>query len=203
MTMPITTVEPAVTIPKLKMTFEEYVVFDEAAEGRYEFYNGEIEEMSSGTQAHGDIAGNLYLALRLQLKESPCRPYIFEMKTVVDASGRYVYPDVAVICGKSPFIKKDRINDATVIIEVLSDSTEGKDRSRKFQDYQRLASLQSYVLVAQDEMKVEVFTRTDSNKWLYEWFSQPTEKLVCESIHFSISLADIYESVDFNTESNK
>ena len=138
---------------------EEYLRRERQAEYKSEYLNGEIFAMSGASEAHNLIAGNIFGELRRQLRERPGRAYISDMRVKVHANGLYTYPDVIVVCGEPQFEddQVDTLLNPTVLIEVLSQSTERYDRIAKTSYYRTMDSLAEHMLVAQDEKKVRRF----------------------------------------------
>ena len=178
----------------IRMTVEEYLTRERQAVEKSEFYKGECFAMAGASRRHNMLSLRLASRLENYLSGNPCQPYMADMRLHMEAHEHYVYPDVLVVCDEKAYIEEDTVNDATIIIEVLSASTESYDRGKKFLHYQSLASLQEYVLVSQEEMLVEVFHRKVSD-WHYQALSKPADRLVFPSIELSYSLADLYESV--------
>lgn len=157
--------EPAI---RSGVTYAEYVAFDEAAERKNEYVRGAIFAMTGGTPEHARLPARLGELLGAALRARGCVVYSSDLRVRIEAADRAAYPDLTVICGPletSPIDGHAAINP-TVIVEVLSESTELYDRSDKWSDYQRLASLRHYVLVSQDRHRVEVYSRTDLG-WHY------------------------------------
>lgn len=181
----------------LGMTYEEYVAFEEGSDVRHEFLDGLVVAMAGGTRNHAQVIGNVYLALRGALRGGSCNAYLGELRIRVEAVNRDFYPDAAVVCGQECYLdeKRTALLNPTLLVEVLSESTESFDRGKKFGYYRRLASLREYVLVAQDRVSVEVFRKGADGRWtLYE----PDEHGAVElaSIGAVLRLADVYEGVD-------
>lgn len=184
--------------PQTRITPEQYLEVERASECRSEYYNGYVYAMSGASLPHFVITGNVTHELRLKLG-GRCIVGSTDMKIRVSPQGLYAYPDVIVICGEPKLA--DRRNDIllnpTVIIEVLSPSTEAYDRGFKFHQYQLVESLQEYGLVSQTEARVEIFRRQPNGEWLL------AESLgldaVChfKSIACEIALSAIYLKVDF------
>ncbi len=147
-------------LPRPKMTPQEYLRFERASEVKHEFYNGEIFAITDASENHNVVAGNTFAALHSQLRQRPCKLYPGDMRVHIPATGLYTYPDVTVVCGTPQFDDKefDTLLNPTVIIEVLSPSTEKYDRGKKFEHYRSIPSLREYVLIAQDEMRVQLYT---------------------------------------------
>ena len=153
------------------MSYAEYVALERRAEVKHEYVNGRVYAMAGGTPEHARLAGAVVGDLRAALRGKPCAPFSSDLRVRIAATGRATYPDVTVVCGalvrdgEDP----DAIQNPTVLVEVLSDTTESDDRGEKWAHYQRIASLREYVLVSQKSPRVEVFTRdaTDPAVWHY------------------------------------
>jgi Uma2 family endonuclease len=186
----------AARIPRY--TPEQYLVLERKAEFKSEFYNGFITRMAGTSREHNLIAGNLGGELRAQLKSRPCEIYINDMRVLVSRSGLYTYPDLIVACGEPRFLdnESDTLLNPTVIVEVLSPTTESYDRGKKFSHYRRLESLKEYVLVSQDEVFVERYSRQGEIWQLSDWTSMD-EMLSLESIDCHVPLREIYARIEF------
>ena len=133
----------------------------------------------------------------MQLKERPCEVYPSDMRVKVSETGLYTYPDVTVVCGE-PQLEDDRrdtLLNATVIFEVLSESTESYERGSKSAHYQKIPSLVEYVLVSQREYSIEQCVRQSDGPWLRSEVCGSKNKLDLPSIQCSIELAQIYERI--------
>ena len=148
-------------------TPEQYLELERKAQYKSEYINGHIFAMSGASRLHNLIAGNLYREISSQLRGRPRESYISDMRVRVEATDLITYPDVVVICGEIRLADdyKDTLLNPTVLIEVLSPSTEAYDRGEKFAHYRRLASLQEYVLIAQDKVCLEHFKR-QGDQWV-------------------------------------
>ncbi len=176
---------------------DEYLSIERQTEERNEFCQGESMSMAGGSRWHNRLAGQIFAALVHHLDGNPYMPYMAGIRLFIKAHQHYVYPDVLVVCHEEAYIADDMVNDATVIIEILSPSTESYDRGRKFLHYQSLPSLREYVLITQDAMQSEIFRRGEKHKWEYERINEPTDILNLETHQFSISLAELYKAVRF------
>lgn len=184
-------------IQKTFLTAEDYLILERGSEMRHELLEGEMVAMTGGSPEHALIVANMMGELRTRLKQSPCRVYSGYLR--VRASDSYVYPDAVVVCGE-PTLEdsyRDTLLNPTLIVEVLSPSTESYDRGRKFEHYQMLDSLKEYVLVAQDRPRVEHFLRQDGHLWLYKDVAGLEGTLSLSSIQREVPLAEIYDQVDF------
>src|SRR2546427_1385475 len=144
-----------------RYTPEEYLALERKADYKSEYVNGQVIAMAWANRSHNLIAGNLYREVSRQLRGRPCEAYISNMRVKVSRTGLYTYPDVVVVCGEIHFedVHNDTLLNPTVIVEVLSASTEAYDRGEKFAHYRRLESLQEYLLVAQDKVRIEHYVR--------------------------------------------
>lgn len=183
--------------PEHRLTWEEYLEIERQAEVKSEFYNGEMFLMAGGTSAHSLIASNVNRVLGNQLLERDCHVYTADMRIKIDAIEKGTYPDVSVVCGQRVYAdeKQDTLLNPTVIVEVLSDSTEAYDRGKKFQDYQLLDSLMEYILISQTPYRVEHFARQTDGSWNYRLFGNEGDLIHLESIHCALLLKDVYLKV--------
>jgi Uma2 family endonuclease len=187
------------------VTPEEYLEQERRADYKSEYFAGEVLAMAGASRRHGLIVANLIGALHQQLKNRPSEMQGSDLRLRVTPSGLYTYPDVMVICDEVQFAddQKDTILNPVVLIEVLSDSTRDYDRGRKFQHYRTLASLQEYLTVEQREPHVEHWTRQQEDRGLLTEFSGLGQRIQLASIDCALSLADIYEKVDWTGEQQK
>lgn len=177
------------------ISVEEYLAGEAVAPVRHEYVGGEVFAMAGATEEHATIAGNVFALLRAHVRGSPCRVYIADMKLRVEPASAFVYPDVFVTCDVRDAAEPLAKRHARVIIEVLSESTEGYDRGAKFGDDRRLDALEEYVLVDSRSRACEVFRRRPEG-WLLD--PVPADgRLVLQSIGFECSLDAVYEDVVF------
>ena len=157
--------------------------------------------MSRLNRVHNLIVGNIVAELHARHRGWPCEAYVSQMRVKVSPTGMYTYPDVRAVCGEPRFedAHGDTLLSPTVIIEVLSPSTEAYDRGEKFAHYRRLLSLTDYVLVAQDKMRVEHFARSGDkgDQWLFTEISDPDHALNLPSIGCAVTLRNTYDKVQF------
>jgi Uma2 family endonuclease len=186
------------TEAKTFLTPEQYLEIERKAEFRSEYYQGEMFAMAGGTGNHTMLVDNLTAALLEKLRGGSCRPFSNNMRLQVSSTGLYTYPDVVVACGQRQFLdeRRDTLLNPTVIIEVLSESTEAYDRGRKFGHYRTLESLQEYVLVSQDRAQVECYKRQPGQQWLLTAANRVEDAVFLESIDCTLRLANIYEDID-------
>ena len=186
--------------PKPQLTPEEYLAFDRSADGKSEYLDGEMFAMSGGSHAHSLIAVNLARELSGALRERPCRVFGSDLRVVVEATGLYTSPDLSIVCGQADFgpdDPKDTLRNPTLLIEVLSPSTENYDRSKKFEHYRAIPSLREYVLVAQERAFVERLLRRDDGVWEFTEFRGLDASITLASIGVTLPFAEIYAKVEF------
>ena len=178
------------------LTPEEYLAFERKATIKHEYLAGEIVAMSGASFAHNFITGDIFGELRAQLRDGRCKAATSDMRVKVSKTGSYFYPDVVVFCGapQAADSESDTLLNPTVITEVLSPSTEARDRREKFWHYQQLASLQEYILVSQDQVYVEHYLREGAH-WLRTEFWALEDIMSLPSIACELGLHDIYNSV--------
>lgn len=180
-----------------RYTPEEYLAIDRMAEFKSEYIDGEIVAMTGASMAHNWIVANLGGELHGRLRGGPCRSAQSDMRVKVSSSVRYVYPDVIVVCGEPRLEDEvfDTLLNPTLIMEVLSKTTEYYDRGEKFEHYRTIETLREYVLVAQDQVHVERFVRT-GDQWIGSACGDIDGTLDLRSIKCEIPLRDIYHEVD-------
>ncbi|MGH7596165.1 MAG: Uma2 family endonuclease [bacterium] len=182
------------------ITVEEYLAREREADYKSEYFNGEIFAMAGALEPHNLITGNVLGELHAQLKPRPCRVYPSDMRLKVSATGLYTYSDVMVVCGEVQFDDDefDTLLNPTVIIEVLSKSTESHDRITKFEHYSKLKSLREYLLVAQNRPRAELFIKEGEGRWAFLTFENLEDVVKLASIDCELALKDIYLKVNFN-----
>lgn len=182
--------------PPLKMTVEEYLEWEARQEVRHEYVNGELFAMTGGTIPHNDIALNLYTALYSHLRTRGCRMNVSAVKVEVSPTSPYYYPDLIVSCDPRDLNARKFIQYPKLIVEVLSPSTEAKDRGEKFTYYQTMPSLQEYVLIDSEKVAVEAYRRGEGRMWLYYPYAAG-DVVSLGSIEFECAIALLYEGVTF------
>lgn len=184
------------TQPKTHLTPEEYFELDSRAEVRSEYYRGEMYSMAGARANHNRIQWNVAGEFRQQIRSRSCEGFASEMRVKV-SDDMYAYPGVVVVCGGARFLNQQETTllNPTVIVEILSPSTEAYDRGLKFELYSAIESLQEYVLIASDRVHVDRYTRQASGQWLRTSAGKPDETIHVESIDVDLRLADLYENV--------
>ncbi len=181
-----------------KLTGAEYLSLEHHAETRSEFIAGEVRAMSGASMKHTIIVGNLSGELHQQLKGKRCTVLTHDMRVKAESLGSFFYPDLVGICGPADLEQgvTDTLLNPTVVIEILSPSTEAYDRGEKFFHYQQIESLRQYVLVSQFKPRVEIYTRGVDGRWEYQVISGAEARLPLTSLEAEVSLAEVYRGVD-------
>jgi Uma2 family endonuclease len=183
---------------KTYFTAEEYLALEESAEFRSEFDDGDIVAMAGGSLNHQQITANFARILGTKVRGKNCRVLPSEMKVWVETNRKFYYPDVTVVCDKPKFHKQrnDTIENPKLLIEVLSESTEAKDRGEKFFGYRSLESVEEYILVSQDKHLVETFTKQNDGSWKYLATIGIESEVYFESVEETLTLSEIYDLVE-------
>ena len=191
---------------------KEYLAFERAAEERHEYLDGFIYAMAGESPTHADISANLVVLIGSDLRDSPCRVRTKDTKVRSGPTqrrsmkGLFSYPDVVVICGEPQYHDEHRdvVINPTVIIEVLSESTEARDRGVKFHRYQTWSpTLTDYVLVSQLAPIIEHFERRPDGSWSYHVYDNIEESFTIKSINCTLKLSDVYARIVFPEESDE
>lgn len=184
------------------LTPEEYLAFERQSDTKSEYWQGETYLMSGASNEHTIIEANIVAALVMQLKRRPCIARGSNLRVKVSDSGLYTYPDVTVVCGQARFEDRqaDTLLNPTVIIEVLSPSTETYDRGAKFEFYRTLESLSDYLLVAQNKPMIEHYARQTDDRWLLTTYKGLDAVAAIASIGCELPLADVYDKVEWPPE---
>ena len=189
-------------------TIEEYLALERDSEERHEYLDGWIYAMAGESPEHADICTNLIAEVSRQLKGSPCRVRSKDTKVLSGPTARdrgatkglFSYPDIVVICGEPRYHGQGRevVLNPSVIIEVMSKSTEAFDRGQKFLRYQNWnPTLTDYLLVSQFDPIIEQYIRTPGGKWIYQVFQGLEQTIQIDSITCSLRLADVYDRLIF------
>jgi len=192
-------------LPEHRITPEEYLAIERAAEYKSWYYDGRMYPMDGQEQGmagasfkHGLIIANLAAELTLALRKGPCVVVTNDLKVRVAPGGLYTYPDIVVACDKIEFAdeREDTLLNPILLIEVLSKSTEAIDRGFKFAQYRQLASLKEYALVSQTEPRIEIFSRRPDG-WVLSDYVGLDATCPFESVGCGIGLTDVYSKVTF------
>ena len=185
-------------------TESEYLELERNADFKSEYYNGETFAMAGASLIHNKIVSNLIFLFNQFLKDKPCDVYPSDLRLQVEKSGLYTYPDITIVCGKAELLdnKFDTLKNPTILIEVLSDSTEKYDRGQKFSFYREIPSLKEYILVSSKTMKIEKFKRLEDGNYLYIE-SNEHQPFPIDSIDMNLNLEDVYNKIDWTLVENK
>lgn len=182
----------------LPLTSEQYLAKEREAEFKSEYINGEIFAMAGASREHNQISSNIVISLGSQLLDKPCSVYSSDMKVKIAKANKYTYPDIVATCDPQHFEDDhtDVLLNPSVIIEILSDSTEAYDRGLKFFHYQRLESLREYLLVSQKFCHVEKYERQANNLWAYSEFHDVDDAVNINTLNCTLPLKEIYRKVE-------
>lgn len=189
-------------LPQKKyITPEDYLKAERKSLEKHEYFDGEIFQMSGASDKHNTITINTSASLHFQLKRRNCKAYQSDMRVHIPKTGLYTYPDIAVVCGKPEFLSDnhfDTLTNPALIIEVLSDSTEGYDKGVKFDNYRSLDSLREYILISQNSKRVIRYTKQTDGSWVLMDFIGDTTEIELTSIECTLLFEDIYDKVEFD-----
>jgi Uma2 family endonuclease len=184
------------TQAKTLLTPEQYLEMERKAQYKSEYLNGEVFAMSGASRAHNLISTNVTAVLRPQLRNRGCELYAGHMRVHIPSTGLYTYPDIVVACGEPQFLDGglDTLLNPSFLAEVLSPSTEAYDLGRKFEYYRKLESLGQYLVIAQDRLNADLYTKQDG-RWFLVGAGRMEDTVDLQSIGCKVTLADIYEDV--------
>jgi len=176
---------------------EEYFAREETAEHRSEYFCGDVFAMAGGTPNHNRITVNLASLLRSRFRGGTCEVFASDLRVQVKKDFHYTYPDVVVVCGELKFLegRSDTVVNPVVIIEVLSESTKDYDRGTKFTAYRSIETLTDYVLVDQDTVHIEYFSKESDGTWRLRELFSAEDLLEIKSIQATIPAKEVYERV--------
>jgi Uma2 family endonuclease len=185
--------------PVPKMTLEEYLEFDYNSEGRFEYVNGDVIEMSGGSPEHSRLAHRVGRLLGNAIELKGCTVYQSDAKIKVPVIATYRYADVSALCEKpiyQDYFKQRLLVNPTLIVEVLSPSTESYDKDKKFREYKSIESLNEYLLVSQEEVLITLYTKYNEKFWFQSQY-ESGETLKLESLDCELSVDEIYAGIEF------
>ena len=185
-----------VASPEIYVTPEEYLEMEEQSDIKHEYIDGYIYAMAGALDSHVTIALNLATLLRNHVRGSGCRVYIADMKARIESLNRFYYPDVMVTCDQRDQETPAYKRFPTLIVEVLSGSTEAFDRGDKFADYQLLESLEEYVLINTKRQRVECFRRNHQGLWVLQSYTAKKTSFRLNSIDFEATIKELYEDTE-------
>lgn len=178
---------------------QEYLERERQAAFKSEYLHGRIVAMAGASPMHNRITENLSGELYVQLKSKPCQAFSRDLRVKVTASSAYLYPDIVVVCEPPRYVDTglETLTNPSVLMEVLSDSTEALDRGEKFALYGQIPELTDYVLISQREPRVEHFARQSDHQWLLTVYTSLSDHLPLPALDCTLRLTDIYDRVDF------
>ena len=185
----------AQSIPRL--TPERYLEIERDAEFRSEYFDGEMIVVSAVTYAHSLAVSNLLGSLLIPLRDRGCTVHSAGLRVKASGGRSFTYPDIVVVCGEPRFAddQKDTVVNPVLIVEVLSKSTEARDRGFKFAQYRQIESLKEYAMVSQTEARIEVYGRDPAGNWVLREFAGLGAVCVFGSVDTAVALAEVYRSV--------
>lgn len=178
---------------------EEYLELEREADYKSEYYRGEIFAMAGAGHNHNRIVENLTGECYIYFKGKSCRTYSSDQRIHIPANGLYTYPDLIVVCGRNEYLddKKDTILNPTVLVEVLSESTEAYDRGEKFHFYRSIPTLKEYVLINSRSVAAEVFRKSDDGIWMLASEAYAIDKNIeLASVGLTLALQDLYAQTE-------
>jgi Uma2 family endonuclease len=182
---------------KKYFTVEEYLQFEEVSETRHEFYKNELFPIESTTRRHNSIVNNIMIAMRPTFRNKGCDVFTEAVKVEVLKNVYYPYPDLVLTCDPDD-THQQMVKSPILIVEVESPSTTQHDHSFKWSQYRKIPSLRYYMMVAQDEISIELYSRNSNiSIWTYQEFTSLDDVLYFEVIDFHLDVKTIYEMIEF------
>jgi Uma2 family endonuclease len=174
------------------LTAAEYLAMERASATKHELVHGQLVAMAGASWEHNIIVGNLVGELRAALRDGPCVALPSDMKVLVRASGHYYYPDATVVCGAAEFAddERDAVVNPTVVVEVLSESTERRDRGEKFHAYRSISTCTDYLMCSSTEPWIEHYTREEDGWRLREYGHG--EVVTLRGLAVTLPVAEVY-----------
>jgi Uma2 family endonuclease len=187
------------TQPKTHLSPEQYLELERKAECKSEYYDGDMFAMSGSSFRHAVAVANLAHSLNAQMMSRDCIALTNDVRVQVRATGLYTYPDLIVVCGKPQFadVHFDTLLNPGFIAEVLSPSTEGYDRGRKFEHYRMIECLSEYMLISQDRIHVDLY-RKQAGSWVLIEAKSLDDTIELQSIGCTVQLKDIYHKLELD-----
>lgn len=186
--------EPAVAYGKQKMTIEQYLEFENAADEKHEYYQGEVFAMSGAKITHNRIVANALTSIGLFLRGKPCKPYGSDLRIYNEKNTLFTYPDISIFCDEVLTLNDDEMNalNPVILIEVLSPSTKNYDRGSKFKLYRDILTLKEYVLIDSEKKNIEIFAINPDGYWELREYKDINDVITINNIHMQISMEEIY-----------
>jgi Uma2 family endonuclease len=192
-------------IEKQYFTPQEYLALEEKADFKSEYINGKIIPMAGGTANHNRIAGNFFAILNFALKQQDYEVFNSDMRLWISQRQIYTYPDITIVAGELEFFdnRKDILLNPKVIVEVLSKSTATYDREGKFKAYRTIPSFEEYLLLEQNRISVEHYSKTANKRWSLQEYDEEDELITLVSIPLEITLRDLYNKVKLDIDDSE
>jgi len=187
-------------LPKISyLSPEDYLHAERLAETKSDYLNGIMVGMAGATYRHNVIAGNVFWRIRSAFQNRPCIVFGSDMKVRVEKANVFRYPDVSALCGPINFYcdEQDIYSNPQFICEVLSPSTCRTDRNEKFAEYRFIDTFTEYLIIEQDKMEVDLHRKGDNGIWTAQTYTEIQDQIELESIGVNLTLAEIYEKIEF------
>lgn len=180
---------------------QEYLRLERMGKDKHEYHNGRIYAMAGASPSHVRVTRNVLTSLHTQFRGKTCEAFGNDQRVQVDASGLYTYPDVSVICGEARYdpFEPDNLLNPTLLVEVLSATTEGYDRGDKFRMYRTIPSFREYVLIAQDKAWIDSYFKGDDGEWRLSSVEGLEAVLMLRTVACTLALHEVYEGVSFES----
>lgn len=183
--------------PKSWIKVQDYFIQDRRSETKLEYYAGVIVAQAGATARHNLIVANLIGHLYPQVRRNDCRIFPSDMRVQAVDQSVYTYPDITVVCGTPQYAEPNEMTliNPTLIIEILSPATEARDRTEKFIYYRKIASLQEYILIAQNTAYVQRYTRQTPHFWYVHLTDDLDDQVTLEAINCALPMRVIYDGI--------
>jgi Uma2 family endonuclease len=186
--------KPVAVYNKTRLTVEEYLQYEKAADGKHEYYRGEVFAMAGAGPRHNKIFSNVFIAIGTQLKGKPCQPYGSDLRMHIPENMLFTYPDISIICGEliPSDTDEETATQPTVLIEILSPGTRDYDRGGKFKLYRDIPTLREYILIDSESISIEAFRINTNSHWELEEYKLKSETFRIPCLELSVALEEIY-----------
>lgn len=182
------------------ITPEEYLEREETAKDKSEYVNGQIIPMAGASTNHNRLMLNFGTQLNIAFDNNPdYEVFIADVRLWMPQCNVYTYPDIMIVRGEAEYYENrtDTITNPQIIIEILSASTKGYDKNKKFSNYRTIPSFQEYILVTQTSKQIDQYVKVSNKQWsLYE-YNEEDEKMILQTVPVEITLAELYKRVKF------
>ncbi len=177
----------------------DYLIIEQAAKDKHELHQGRVVAMAGASLAHNEIVSNVFGVIKSFLKGNSCRIYPSDLRIHIPSSDSFTYPDLSIVCGKPEMLdgQFDTITNPTVILEVMSPSTEQYDRGTKFFYYMQIPSLKEYILISSSNLYIQTASKQTDGSWKFDEITDNNASLSIQTIGNTIGVNEIYENVKF------